>query len=65
MRDDINQRNMVWRVKFCWWPERCSISHRRLWLRFAYYGCRTNYYRPIIEYAWHDKVEHLIWMLKK
>ena len=64
MRDDVNQRNMTWELKFCWWPERCSISQRSVWLRFAYYGHRNNYYRPLTEYTWHNKLEHVFWLIR-
>jgi|APCry1669188970_1035186.scaffolds.fasta_scaffold111576_3 hypothetical protein len=64
MHDDMNQRNMEWHYKFCWWPERCSISGRSVWLRWGYYGFRTNYYRPEVLYTWHDKLEHVFWLIR-
>lgn len=56
--------HMKWQMRFVLWPRRCRISKRRLWLEFAYYGHKQNYYKPETWYAWHAADEHLIWRLK-
>lgn len=55
-----------WRYKFCWFPKRCALSGKKLWLNMAYCGYRmiTGPGDPIVEYRWHDPHEHLLWVLK-
>lgn len=56
----------IWELRFCWWPQRCSLSNRRIWLKCAYRGMRviTGPGDPLFIYWWHDTKEHFIWKLK-
>lgn len=63
------REHAVWQLQFMWWPARCYLSGRFIWLKTAYKGIRkvgsiveSNY--EIYEYRYHDKIEHLIWLLK-
>lgn len=56
--------------QLCWvlWPHRCEISGKRLWPGTRAYRGRavwTGPGEPVIEYKWHDPVEHLIFRLKE
>jgi len=57
-----------WKLAFVFFPKKCSISGKKLWLCYAYMGT-ANYYAgdagSVVEHKWHDKLEHLIWLLKK
>ncbi len=55
-----------WQLKFAWFPRRCYITKRIIWLERAYRGTGilTGPGEPIIEHRWHDKMEHLIWKIK-
>ena len=56
-----------WELKFCWLPKHCLASNKRIWLEFAYRG-RAMYTGPgdvVFEDQWHNKVEHIIWQLKR
>lgn len=68
MWDNYWSTRATWELRFCWFPKRCSISNRLLWLDFAYRGellvpADVSGDR-ISEYRWHDADEHLIWLLK-
>lgn len=57
-----------WEYKFSLLPRRCSLSGKRIWLKKAYRG--TAFYRTmdihiISEHKWHDKDEHIVWVLTK
>ena len=56
-----------WKLKFVFFPKKCSISGKKLWLEYAYRGASVlaGPTDSIIDYKWHDKLEHLIWLLKK
>jgi hypothetical protein len=53
--------------KFSWFPEKCHLSGKRIWLKRGYRLTRilTGPGDPIFIYRWHDKNEHLIWMLTR
>jgi len=54
-----------WAVEFAWWPHCCEITRRIIWLQHAYRGCvRWHDGWGPAEYRWHDRHEHLIWVLK-
>lgn len=55
---------MQWKKRFVIWPRYCRLSKRKLWLEFAWYGSKENYYKPETWYAWHSIEDHLIWQLK-
>ena len=54
-------------LKFAWLPKTCYISGKRIWLKRAYRMTRmiTGPGDPIFEHRWHDKMEHIIWKLKR
>jgi hypothetical protein len=56
-----------WKLSFALWPHHCELTGRKLWLQYAYEGTAT-WHGPgdsIDEVHWHDKTEHLIYLLKK
>ncbi len=61
--------NVVFNRKFAWFPHRCKLSNRIIWLQMAQYvtemwiSIRID--GPIYENYWHHDHEHLIWLLKK
>ena len=54
-------------LKFAWLPKTCHISGKRIWLKRGYRMTRmiTGPGDPIFEHRWHDKMEHIIWKLKR
>jgi len=57
----------AWRLKFLWWPRKCELSNRWMWLDFAYQG-RAVWTGPgesVFEDRWHNTTEHIIWKLKQ
>ena len=54
-------------LKFAWLPKTCYISGKRIWLKRGYRMTRmiTGPGDPIFEHRWHDKMEHIIWKLKR
>jgi hypothetical protein len=63
--EDFRQR-ATWKIKFCWWPRRCYLSDRGLWLRQAYLGetVWTGPGEPILEQHWLDPQEYIIGKIK-
>ena len=63
---EARRRHPVWRMAFAWLPHRCDLTHRRIWLEYAY--CATFMYtgpgEPVYEKIWRDRNEHLIDLLK-
>lgn len=62
--------NVVFNKKFAWFPHRCKLSNRVIWLQMAQYATeiwnRSGDTRgPRYENYWHHDHEHLIWILKK
>jgi hypothetical protein len=59
-------RKAGWQRKFTFWPRRCWISNRIIWLQYAYKGTAvwTGPGTPAIEHQWHSAKEHIIWKLK-
>ncbi len=57
----------TWKLKFAWFPVKCDLYEKVLWLCWAYEGtaCWTGPGDPVYEYRWHDKIEHLVWTLKR
>lgn len=64
--DPFYRRCVGWQLKFVWWPARCHITGKSLWLEYAYQGTSvlTGPGDPILEYRWHDRHEHLFWKIK-
>ena len=54
-------------LKFAWLPKTCDISGKRIWLKYGYQvtALYTGLTEPLFEHRWHDKLEHIIWKLKK
>ena len=54
-------------LKFAWLPETCYLTGKRIWLKKAYRMTRiiTGPGESIIEYRWHDKNTHIMWLLKR
>lgn len=52
--------------KFVWFPKRCHISNKKLWLKYAYVQTAlwTGPGDEIFENRWYDKNEFLIARLK-
>jgi len=55
-----------WSMKFAILPHRCNITKKIIWLQSAYQGCAgyPGQVNVVYEYRWHDRHEHLIWILK-
>lgn len=55
-----------WRLKFSWLPQRCNLSNKLIWLKYCYQGREiiTGPGEPVVNQYWHEKNEHIIWMLK-
>ena len=57
-----------WELKLALWPRRCNISGKRIWLTCGYKGTAWLRSGDILvdkEVKWHDKIEHIIWQLKR
>lgn len=54
-------------LKFVWFPERCNLSGKWLWLKKAYRltAIWTGPGDIITEHRWHEKNTHIIWLLKR
>ena len=59
-------RRATWRERFLWWPQRCDLTGRRLWLCRAMEGeaVWTGPGEPVHVYKYHCSEEHLMWILK-
>jgi hypothetical protein len=56
-----------WDLKFTWWPRRCALSNKWLWLELAYRGVAV-WLGPgsdAVEVKWADRQEYLIQQLKQ
>ena len=58
---DPFRRRAVWYKKFAWWPSRCMLSHRVIWLTIGYKGTAmwTGPGSPVFEHHWISKEEFL------
>jgi hypothetical protein len=65
MDNEWYSRTAEWEEIVCIIPRRCYISNRWIWGRH-YRGTRyiTGPGEPVVLTYWHDKNEHLIWLLK-
>ena len=63
----FNARCLGWELVFAWLPHRCHLSKRWIWFKYAYVGTAiyTGPGDDIFEYRWHEKLEHLVWALKR
>jgi hypothetical protein len=50
-------RRAYWQLKFVWWPQRCDLSDKRIWLKRAYRGTVviTGPGDPVYKYRWLTK----------
>jgi hypothetical protein len=68
MIDETNsfRQRAVWTLQFAWLPHYCDITQKLIWLQLAYRG-RAVWTGPgsdAVETRWHDRHEHLIYILK-
>lgn len=56
----------IWYKEFVWWPRRCWISNRWIWLTQAYQGVAiwTGPGTPMFEYHWVDRDQYLMEKIK-
>ena len=56
----------TWTEQFAWRPHRCELTKKIIWLQHAYRGCVrwSSDVWATPDYRWHDRHEHLIWILK-
>lgn len=54
-------------LKFVFFPKRCFISEKILWLEYAYRqtAMYTGPGQPVFEYRWYDKTEFIIAKIKE
>ena len=64
--DPFNDRALGTEYKFTWFPQKCYISGKKLWLQNAYRRTAmwTGPGTPVIEHRWYDKDEFLIARIK-
>lgn len=66
--DHFYGRCLGWENKFAWFPEKCFISGKRIWLENAYRGTRIIHglagESPVVIHRWHNEQEHIFWKLK-
>jgi len=57
----------TWQERFAWWPQRCTRSGQRIWLKPAFQGTAvyTGPGEPVYEHHWHTNEEHLLWLLTR
>lgn len=55
-----------WFEKFAWFPKRCEVSGKRIWLKKGMLGVRmiTGPGEPVFIYEWLDRKQFLIEKLK-
>jgi hypothetical protein len=46
VNDLLFYNNTKWKLKFVWFPTRCDLSKKIMWLTYAYQGTST-YYLPV------------------
>jgi hypothetical protein len=67
MKEIFYDRCRGWELKFAFLPKQCFRSGKKIWLKYGYRGIAlwTGPGDPMPETQWHDKDEHLIWLLGK
>jgi len=65
-RGNFDRHNIGTTLRFAWFPERCYLSNKLLWLKFAYrrVAMWTGPGDPVFEYRWYHRNEYLIGKLK-
>lgn len=63
--DPFNNR-AEFKSMYLFWPRRCYISGKRLWLTHVYQGTAVWHGpgTPLEEHRYYDKAEYLMWTLK-
>lgn len=64
--DWVFYKRAVWRHKFAWFPRRCDVSKKTIWMTMAYKGIATytGPGDPVCEYKWLSKEVFMISRLK-
>ena len=64
--DGFKRRCIGTEFRFAWWPRRCHLSGKILWLTWVY--CQTSMLTgpgdPIFDHRWYDSEEFLIAKIK-
>lgn len=65
--DSFYDKSLGAELKFAWLPQTCNITGKRIWLKFGYRltAMWIGPGEPFYEHKWHDKLEHIIWKLKR
>jgi hypothetical protein len=66
-RQDFYDHCRGWELSFAWLPKTCLRTGKKIWLEYGYRGTatwRTGDNDFMYKHDWHDKHEHLIWILK-
>ena len=60
-------RAQYWDLKLCWRPQKCYLTGKSLWGKYAYYGENwiTGLVEPVVNQYWIEKTEYIIWQLKR
>jgi hypothetical protein len=66
-KDILFNSRAYWKLRFLWRPRRSAITGRWLWLRYVYEGTAiwTGVNEAVVEFRYHEPVEHIIWKLKQ
>ncbi len=64
--------NAKWKLKFVWFPTRCDLSKKIMWLTYAYQGTSTDYVledlgmnkRLVVSTRWITKQEFIFGKIK-
>jgi hypothetical protein len=64
---DIFYEYAEWDTMFAWLPVRCDLTGKRIWLKEVDRATSmfTGPGDPIIEQRYHERKEHLLWILKR
>ena len=56
----------TWELKFVWFPQRCEISKKRLWLTYEYRGISQRFFNHLPDdIRWLSIEEFTLFALKK
>ena len=64
--DHFDRHSIGTTLRFAWLPQRCYLSNKLLWLKFAYrrVAMWTGPGDPVFEYRWYHRAEYLVGKLK-
>ena len=75
MKEEFYNRCRGWELKFAFLPKQCLRSGKKIWLKYGYRGialwpCPGDPTWPwpgdsTPETQWHNKDEHIVWLLNK